>query len=280
MAAGDISEAFIKQFESEVHLAYQRMGSKLRNTVRSKTGVNGATTTFQKAGTGAASQKGRKANVTPMTIVHSNVECTLADWYAADYVDKLDEIKVNIDERNVITQNAAGALGRKTDEMIVTAMGTTTNKQTEAGTKRLVDSATSFPKITKEYARFGMADIPDDGNRFWAVGPEQWIDLLSITAFSSADYVGMDQLPYKNGMSAKMWMSFMFMQFTGLPVATNITKTYAWHRSAVGHAVGADITAEINYIPEKVSHLATAYMSMGACLIDAAGVSEVGAYAA
>ena len=32
--ANTIDVAFIKQFESDVHMAYQRMGSKLRNTVR------------------------------------------------------------------------------------------------------------------------------------------------------------------------------------------------------------------------------------------------------
>lgn len=278
--ATDISEAFIKQFESEVHLAYQRMGTKLRNTIRVKNNVKGASTTFQKIGKGAASQKGRKANVSIMDLTHSNVECTLADWYAADYIDTLDEIKTNIDERGAVAQSAAGALGRKTDELIVTAMGLTSNKQTESGTAGLVASATSFPKISAVYERFGNADVPDDGNRFWAVGPAQWLELLSVTAFSNSDYVGQDQLPYKNGMTAKMWLSFMWMSFSGLPVAANITKTYAWHRSAVGHAVGADVRSEINYIPEKVSHLATSYMSQGSCLIDDTAVEEVGAYAA
>ena len=31
--ATSITTAFIKQFESEVHMAYQRMGSKLKNTI-------------------------------------------------------------------------------------------------------------------------------------------------------------------------------------------------------------------------------------------------------
>jgi len=39
--ANTIDQAFIKQFETEVHMAYQRMGSKLRNTVRS-TNVSGS----------------------------------------------------------------------------------------------------------------------------------------------------------------------------------------------------------------------------------------------
>ena len=39
--------SFVKNFEAEVHLQYQQMGSKLRNTVRTKNNVTGATTVFQ-----------------------------------------------------------------------------------------------------------------------------------------------------------------------------------------------------------------------------------------
>jgi Phage capsid protein len=45
-----IDQAFVKQFEEEVHQAYQRMGSKLRNTVRVKNGVRGSSTVFQTVG--------------------------------------------------------------------------------------------------------------------------------------------------------------------------------------------------------------------------------------
>lgn len=46
--AVSIDQAFIKQFEREVHEAYQRQGSRLRNTVRTISDVKGASTTFQK----------------------------------------------------------------------------------------------------------------------------------------------------------------------------------------------------------------------------------------
>ena len=54
--ANTIDQAFIKQFETEVHMAYQRMGSKLRNTIRS-TNVSGSTARFQKIGTDQLQQK-------------------------------------------------------------------------------------------------------------------------------------------------------------------------------------------------------------------------------
>ena len=36
-----------------------------------------------------------------------------------------------------------------------------------------------------------------------------------------------------------------------------------------------DVSTEINYVPEKVSHLTTSMMSMGAIAIDANGIYEV-----
>ena len=71
--ANTIDQAFIKQFEAEVHLAYQRMGSKLRNTVRSSN-VTGSVARFQKIGTGAAVTKVRQADVAPMDLAHTNTQ--------------------------------------------------------------------------------------------------------------------------------------------------------------------------------------------------------------
>ena len=46
--ASTITNAFITQFESEVHMAYQRMGAKLKNLVRTVNGVSGSSVKFQK----------------------------------------------------------------------------------------------------------------------------------------------------------------------------------------------------------------------------------------
>ena len=110
--ASTIDVAFIKQFESEVHMAYQRMGSKLRGTVRTAGNVAGSVVRFQKIGTGSASTKSRNGNITPMELTHTTVEATMADHYAAEYIDKLDELKTNIDERQAVATSAAAALGR------------------------------------------------------------------------------------------------------------------------------------------------------------------------
>ena len=265
-----IDQAFVKQFEAEVHMAYQRMGSKLKSMVRNVNGVKGNTVQFQKVAKGSASTKARHAEVVAMNSVHSNVTATLSDFYAADYVDKLDELKVNIDERNIVAQNAAYALGRKTDSIITDTFdsGATALANNSAGTT----TGMNLDKAQNVFEIFGNNDVPDDGQRYWVVGPKQWSDLLDIDQFSRAEYIGEADLPYKGGMTAKRWLSFMWMGFSGLSIATGDRNTIAFHKSSLGLGVGSDVRTEVNYIPEKVAHLTTSYMSMGAVLIDGDGV--------
>ena len=44
---------------------------------------------------------------------------------------------------------------------------------------------------------------------------------------------------------------------------------------AVGIGVNSDVQTEVNYVAEKVSHLATSMMSMGAVVIDDNGMYEL-----
>lgn len=261
----DIDAAFVRQYESDVHMAYQRMGSKLANTIRKKTNVKGKSTTFQTVGRGTASQKSRHGNVPTMNISHAPVECPLQDWYAADYIDDLDELKINHDEKMVQVESGAYALGRKQDEIILNAMATTTATQTVAS----IDQAA----IDVVFAHMGDNDVPEN-DRYWAVSPQGWLDLMAIVAFTNADYIGPDDLPYKGGMTAKSFMGFTFFGHSGLPGAAAAKQTYAYHRSSTGSGSGKEISSRMDFVAEKDSIFARNKMSMGAVLIDALGCYE------
>ena len=264
--ANTIDQAFIKQFETEVHMAYQRMGSKLRNTIRS-TNVTGSTARFQKIGTGSASTKSRNGNVTPMELVHTNVEVSMSDFYAAEYIDKLDELKTNINERQAVAQSAAAALGRKTDELIITAM------DAGANSTQIHDTGSALEKadLLSLFETMGTADVPEDGQRYLAMSPAGYADLFQINEFASSDFVGPQNLPFAGGMTMKEFLGFKI--FSTSAVAGG--KNFAYHTSAVGIGVNSDVQTEVNYVAEKVSHLATSMMSMGAVAIDDNGIYEV-----
>ena len=263
--ANTIDTAFIKQFESDVHLAYQRMGSKLRNTVRTSN-VTGSVARFQKIGTGSASTKSRNGNISPMELAHTTVEATMSDFYAAEYIDKLDELKVNINERQAVAQSAAAALGRKTDELIYAAMdavGGTAIHDTS--------SALAIADMLSLFETMGTNNVAEDGQRYLAMHPKGFADLFAIEQFASSDYVGPSSLPFAGGMTMKEFMGFKIFSTSAVTSGKNI----AYHTSAIGLGINADVSTELNYVAEKASHLATSMMSMGAVGIDANGVCEV-----
>jgi hypothetical protein len=263
--ASSITNAFITQFEAEVHMAYQRMGSKLKNLVRTVNGVNGSTVKFQKVAKGSANTKARHAEVVAMDLAHTAVSATLTDYYAADYVDKLDELKVNIDERQVVAQSAAYALGRKTDAVLIAVLDAATSIAANVSS-----SATGMTLIKAKNMMevFNGNDVPDDNQRYWVVGPKQWSDLLSVDQFSRVEYVGPQDLPFPSGFTAKRWMGFLFFVHSGLSTSGSDRLNLAFHKSAIGLGIGSDVRTEVNYIPEKVSHLITSMLSLGSVEID------------
>ena len=264
--ANTIDQAFIKQFETEVHMAYQRMGSKLRNTIRS-TNVSGSTARFQKIGTGSASTKTRNGDLSTMELAHTNVEVTMTDHYAAELIDKLDELKININERQAVAQSAAGALGRKTDELIITAMDAGANSTQIADTSGALAKA----DLLTLFETMGTADIPEDGQRYIAMSPAGYADLFNINEFASSDFVGPQNLPFAGGMTMKEFLGFKI--FSTSAVAGG--KNFAYHTTAMGIGINSDVSTEVNYVPMKVAHLATSMMSMGAVAIDDNGIYEL-----
>jgi hypothetical protein len=266
--SSSIDQAFVKQFEADVHLAYQQMGTKLRATVRSKSGVVGASTTFQKVGKGTASTKSRHGIVPVMNLNHEPVECILSDYYAGDWVDALDELKTNIDERRVVASAGAYALGRKTDELIITAMAATTQSVAAA------TSGLTKAKILGAIEKLNANDVPDDGRRFAVVGVRQWNELLSMDEFVSAEYVG-DETPLASGFETKKWLGLIWVLHNGLPVASNSRSCFLYHSSSIGHACGQDVKSDISWHGERAAHFISNSMSQGAVLIDDEGIIKV-----
>ena len=263
-----VSTAFIRQFESDVHVAYQRMGTKLRNTIRRKVAVQGEDVRFQKYGKGTASTKSRHGDVPLMNVSHTTVDCTMSDHYAAEYIDELDMLKTNIEEKNLAAQAGAAALGRKTDSLITTAMDTTTTTIAHGA------AGLTKAKVHTAFETLGNNDVPDDNQRFWVVSHAGWSDLMDITEFASADYVTPEQLPFAHGMVAKRWHGFFFFAFSGLDIASNIRKTFAYHTTSMGHGIGKDVAQDITWDGRKQAHLVVNKMSQGSVLIDADGIIE------
>ena len=270
-----IDDSFIKHFQAEVATAYQQAGSKLKPTVRVKSGVKGESTTFQVIGTGTASTKTRNGTVPLMNVTHTPVECSLSDFYAGEWVDSLDELKIGHDERKAVAQAGAYALGRKTDNLIITALGTTTTTVTVS------PAALSLSLILDAFAKLNEADVPDDNERYAILGPDQWNALLALDEFSTCEYIG-EKGPFVSGCETRRWLGINWIMHTGLPTGTTSGQNpagyhtcFLYHKNAVGLGIGMDITTDITWHGDYAAHFVNNMMSMGACLIDKNGAIKL-----
>ena len=284
--ATSIDQAFITSYEAKVHEVFQRTGSYLKDAVRLKTDVVGATAVFQKVGKGVATTKSRHGTIVPMNQEHTAPQTTLQDFYAGDWVDKLDEAKININDRDVIASGGAMALGRKVDDQITTVLDTTTQTPvTITLTNRGTVRATLLQWAEAAWAN----DVPNDNMVYCVVTPRLWSQAMTLEEFSRADWVGADGQAYREGPRMgrgrwKDWMGIKWKMQTGLPgEQTASGKAWIWHMTAVGYAIAASagnvagresVSADITWHGDRAAHFVNNMMSGNAVMIDDTGVIE------
>mgnify|MGYP001584312272 CR=1 FL=1 len=281
-----IDTSFITSYEAKVHEVFQRQGSYLKDAVRLKNNVVGSTAVFQRIGKGTATTKARHGTITPMNQTHTAPSVTLADFYAGDWVDKLDESKTNINERDAIASGGAMALGRKVDDQITTVLDTTT----ETIITLTVTSKATVLATAIEFAESAWDnDVPNDGQVYAVVTPRYWSQLMTMDQFQRSEYVGTDGMAFKQGPAVgkakwKEWMGIKWKMQTGLPgQGTATAKVFIWHKTAIGYAMAQSagnvagneaVAADITWHGDRAAHFVNHMMSGNAVMIDSTGVIE------
>lgn len=268
--ANTIDQSFITQYDSDVHMAYQQFGSKLRNTVRLKQLNPGQIASFPLLGKGTATDKARNGDVIPMNPVHSNKTVTSTDKYAPEYLDSLDDIKNNIDDRMLYARTGAGALGREVDSRLFTVMDAVTTNAIVADGVGLTKN-----KILRAILALNASDVPDDGDRWGVLGAQAWEEFINITQVSSRDYV--NDLNWTQGTQVINWRGIKWFYHSACPLSTNTRSCFIYHRTAIGLAENKQITTMIDWVPQKAAWLIDSMMSCGAVVIDEDGIVKIAA---
>ena len=275
----NLSPAFVQLFEAEVHQAYQG-AAVLRGAARTRTGVVGDTVKFPKVGKGVASVRTPSTDVVPINGEFSQVSISLTDFVASEYSDVFNQAKVNFDERQELAQLVGNAIGRREDQIIIDALNAASAGSTVAKTVVTTGSATAsnlnVGKIIAAKKALDAKNVPAT-DRHFVIHANNLAGLLGDERAISSDFQTLQALV---GGQINQMMGFTFhivgdRDEGGLPLATADRTCFAFHRSAIGVAVGIAPKTEINYIPEKTSFLITAMLSMGAGAIDVDGIVDV-----
>ena len=268
----NLSAVAQEQFDTEVKHAYQGMRT-LRECVKTRNNVVGDKYDFRLMGKGTATQRtGSSADVVPMDIGHSVKVATLVDYEAPEYTDIYDKATVNFDEVTELATTIAGAMGRRDDQSIIDALATTTTTAVGDGTKAL-----DLAAITAAAKALNSVEAPSE-DRYFVITEGGLNDLLNDSTITSADYNAVRLL-----MSGEIdtFMGFKWKVIGsaraegGLPLAATVRTGFAFHKSAIGHAVGIDMQTRVDWVAHKASWLSMGMWKAGSVAIDVEGIIPV-----
>lgn len=276
------TNAAMASYGSDVKLAYQGKAT-LRGTVTLKSGITGQTHFFRKFGSTVAIQHNSNELITPADAQHSKVACTLSNWRVGDYTDLFDQAESTVDERAMLAQTDANAIGRREDQLIIDALDAATSiagtvDEDLGGTNSLINA----DKLRRAKRHLNEYQVSNTAHTMLvnAAGME---GALAETEITSADYQTMKAL-VDGSINDKSAFGFTFKAIEnrvegGLPTgSTSIRLCFAYDKAAVGLATAIEPQSRVDFIPERASYLSQSLYKGGAVVIDSKGVVEVQSY--
>jgi hypothetical protein len=255
-----ITTAFVQQYRANVEHLVQQKGSRLRALVRAET-QNAEFEFYDRIGATTAQEvTGRHQDTPLINVPHDRRRVSLRDFDWADLIDRPDRIRMLIDPSSPYSQNAAYALGRKMDEVILdAAFGSVYTGKTGATTVTFpntqqvavdyvesgvaANSGLTIAKLRKAKQILDANEVDPTERRYIAVTAKQVTDLLKTTEVSSADYNTVRAL-VQGELNTFMGFEFVRTELVRTN-ASNHRRVVAWAQSGLLVAVGQDIITDI-----------------------------------
>lgn len=285
-AGSTVSNAFVTQFADDVvHLSQTKI-SQLAGNVRTVRGVKGSTYKFNTLGKGGyIKNKSRFEDITVMsdsskslggsatyvggTAGHSTVTATLNNYVAGEYVDDFDMFKVNFDFRQSYAESIAAALARAYDNEIIGTLDASSPSETVTASSGLTKA--KFLEVAEALNDSSV----DTADRYIVISPAALTDLLGDTGVTTAADGPISNTALATGFIPNFLGFSIIVSNLLTESSTGIRQCYAFQKQAVGLAIGKDVTAMINYVPQKISTLVAGEFSAGSAVIDTDAVVKI-----
>jgi hypothetical protein len=255
-----ITTAFVQQYRANVEHLVQQKGSRLRALVRAETQAAEFEFYDRIGATTAQEVTGRHQDTPLINVPHDRRRVSLRDFDWADLIDRPDRIRMLIDPSSPYSQNAAYALGRKMDDVILdAAFGTVYTGKTGATTVTFpntqqvavdyvesgaaANSGLTIAKLRKAKEILDKNEVDPTERRYIAVTAKQVTDLLRTTEITSADYNTVRAL-VQGELNTFMGFEFVRTELVRTN-ASNHRRVLVWAQSGLLLAVGQDIITDI-----------------------------------
>jgi hypothetical protein len=261
------------EFDAMVKAEYRSRGFLLRDCVMTRSDVIGKTVQFRKVGQVIANAVAFQNTIAVQDPGFVAVSATLQKYAAGTAVDEIQDLTVNFSSKEELAMLVGMAIGRRSDQVIIDALNGSAGTTIANGGTNM-----SYSKLRNVVQLFEENAVPIE-ERFMAMSGNNLRALLAADQIISRFYTSNDAVATGTlnnrdllGMNIKIIPT---MTEGGLPIATNIRETYAWHKRSTGIGIGQDLRTEVNYLPRETSWFVNGLFFAGAAVIDDRGVFQV-----
>lgn len=273
----EITTAFVEQYSANVRLLAQQSGSRLRGTVDVES-ITGKNAFFEQVGATAAQlQTTRHADTPQVDTPHARRRVSVAPYNWADLIDDEDKVRMLIDPASTYAKNAANALNRSLDDVIIAAAdgtaytGVDGSTSTAFDTNMVVDVQTrdvgvsaadlgmNVAKIIEAQRLLDANEVDEMDSRYIIWNARQRASLLNSTRATSGDYNTVKALTTGQ---INEFMGFTFVRSERIGTDANSDdKCLFYAKSGIKLAVGKDIMGRISERDDK-NYSVQVYASM------------------
>jgi len=259
------------EFDALVKAEYRSRGFLLRDSIRMKNNVIGASIEFRKVDQVIAVPTAYLQAVTIQDPDYTKTTATLVKYTAPTAVDEVQELTVNFDARMENALLVAQAMGRRSDQIVIDALDADPGDTIANGGTNF-----NYSKFTQALEFFDDNAVPL-AERYVAMSASNFRSLLGDDQFVSTFYTKNDVIDRARIRDYLGFNVVTIPQMTegGLPKTGNIQTALAWHKMSTGMGIGENFRTEINYLAQNTAWLINGVFSAGAVVIDNRGVLAI-----
>lgn len=282
----EVTTAFVQQYTTNVQLLLQQRGSKLREYCTMGAYTGKAAKAVEQIGAVTAQERTSRHSDTPLISTPHDARWVFPrDFEWADMVDDQDKLRMLIDPTSPYAINGAYALGRKLDDIIISAaLGTakagengSTDVPFATATQQIAVGGTGLTVAKLRQARRILAanevDLASDPV-YIAVTAQQIDNLLGTTEVTSSDFNSVKAL-VQGDVDTFMGFKFIQTELLGLD-GSGDRRCFAWAKSGLHVGMWNDINTKISERADK-SYAMQVYVkgTFGATRVDEKKVVEI-----
>ena len=261
--------ARVLQFEANVLHLVQQLGTRYRGLFP-EIEVVGKRRAIERLGSTSVNTKTtRNQAIDYIDPAHTRRWVSTKTFYWAALIDKEDLLRILIDPQSEYARNAAWAMGRNIDQVLIDAFDATVTTQEDADGTTAFDTTNqqiaagsaglTIDKLRQAKQKLDVNEVDPSMRRYLLCASKQIENLLGTTEVTSSDFNSVKALVQGD---VDTFMGFRFIRSELLDLNTNDRDCYAVAEDAMKLAIGRDVMTKITTVNTLVDHPTQVYFSM------------------